>query len=514
MNVTSEILFYLYSVKHPLIQEHTGLLNQPVTSIRRLVPGEEPDKEALYILTVDELKSIEDDGRYQHLLFVAPKGKLPTKKSLQKIKGKNYAFTNAFYTTYELQNALLTIFHDLLRQENELLLAAMDPTRAEEVFRFGAKWFPWEYSVVDIDMRLVYRTENLHKVMGGEKVDRIPAESIESLILSKEFHDAAKEKEVFYQSMTFNDLTAMARNILPENQYAGRVVMFLEEPKKQAPAGTEELFTFYTDCIMEALRRSGRLSTRPQNDPLRGLCRSLLNRESIPDHGIREVLRQAGWDQDHYYSVIDFRFLPDSVWQTQLETTLPYLADELENEWPYSCAVNTGREILFVLNLSLMGTGPNLSGLHQQFSYFVRDHICLAGISPVFRDFSKMADAKACAEAALKIGQEKNPYVWYYLFDEYRFDFMKETLTNALSPDFLSHPAKEMLDDYDREHHTELSKTLQAYLDHDRNMTTAADAIFVHRTTFCRRMDHIRKMTGIDLEDADTLILLELSYRM
>ena len=46
MNVTSEILFYLYSVKHPLIQEHTGLLNQPVTSIRRLVPGEEPDKEA------------------------------------------------------------------------------------------------------------------------------------------------------------------------------------------------------------------------------------------------------------------------------------------------------------------------------------------------------------------------------------------------------------------------------------------------------------------------------------
>ncbi len=91
---------------------------------------------------------------------------------------------------------------------------------------------------------------------------------------------------------------------------------------------------------------------------------------------------------------------------------------------------------------------------------------------------------------------------------------MKETLTNALSPDFLSHPAKEMLDDYDREHHTELSKTLQAYLDHDRNMTTAADAIFVHRTTFCRRMDHIRKMTGIDLEDTDTLILLELSYRM
>ena len=67
MNVTSEILFYLYSVKHPLIQEHTGLLNQPVTSIRRLVPGEEPDKEALYILTVDELKKITTENQRQKL---------------------------------------------------------------------------------------------------------------------------------------------------------------------------------------------------------------------------------------------------------------------------------------------------------------------------------------------------------------------------------------------------------------------------------------------------------------
>ena len=46
MNVTSEILFYLYSEKYPLMQEHTGALQQPVTSIKRLAPGEAPDEEA------------------------------------------------------------------------------------------------------------------------------------------------------------------------------------------------------------------------------------------------------------------------------------------------------------------------------------------------------------------------------------------------------------------------------------------------------------------------------------
>ena len=89
------------------------------------------------------------------------------------------------------------IYQKLLEEENELLLATMDPSRSEEVFAFGKKWFPYEYSIVDLDMHLIYRSDNLHTVLGGEKVDRIPSESLSELILSKEFHDAAKIKDNF-----------------------------------------------------------------------------------------------------------------------------------------------------------------------------------------------------------------------------------------------------------------------------------------------------------------------------
>ena len=514
MNVTAEILYYLFSRSYPLTAENIAAPGEPINAIRRYSANEPADETALFVMTADELKSLGDTEKsFRHLFVITEKGK-PVSKSVLKKQNRNLAVTDVFYTTYELQNVLLQIFHQLLYQENELLLATLDPHRAEEVFTFGPNWFPWEYSIVDIDMHLIYRTENLHKVLGGEKVDKIPTDSIGSLILSKEFHDAAKKKGVFYQSMTFNNLTAFARNILPDGQYAGRVVMFLDEPLTKAPKGAEELYEFYTDCIRESLRRTGRLSTRPQNDPLRLLCRSLYNREQITPHGIRDVLSRTGWKIDHAFSVTTFRFLPDSVWDAQLETTLPYLADELENEWPFSCAVNTGQEIQFLLNLTLAGFGDDLDKLHQQFAYFVREHLCLAGVSSIFHDFSLLSDARTCAAAALRIGQEKHPHLWYYLFDDYRLDYIKETLTNAASPGFLSHPAINVLSSYDEMHHTELSKTLKAYLDHDRNMTTAADAIFVHRTTFCRRMDHVRNLTGLNLNDPKTLLLLELSYQL
>ena len=362
-------------------------------------------------------------------------------------------------------------------------------------------------------MRLLYRSENLHKVLGGEKVSRIPMESIHDLILNREFHGAAKKKEVFYQNMTTNNITVMARNILPDNQYAGRVVMFLKESSTRAPKGAEELFEFYTDCVMETLRRSGHFTGRTQRDPLHLLCHSMLEGETASAHSVNDVLKRSAWKTDHAFSVIVFRFLSDSAWEAQLETSLPYLADELEIEWPYSCAVNTGTEIHWVLNLTLSDADTRPASFHQKVALFVRDHICVAGASPVFHDFTLLSDAKKSADAALEIGQKKNPHFWFFPFYDYHLDYVKEVLQNSLPSGLLLHPAIFELEQFDAANDTELSKTLKAYLEHGRNMTAAADAIYIHRTTFCRRMDRIKKITGIDLDDLNTVLLLGLSYQ-
>lgn len=539
MNITPEILIFLFSQKHTIVHQHLRRPDQTFQGIRLYDPQEKPDKTFLYVISERAFRRLSAEERKQFsLVFIAAEPKaseeenslagkkaggnvssVGKKKMAEPAASFDYkelslAVAAGFPTPGSLFYALQQVFHTLLQQENELLLATMNPENAETVFSFGEKWFPWEYSIVDIDMRLLFRTDNLHNVLGEGQVERIPAESIHELILSREFHEAAKKQEVFYQSMSFSNMTAIARNILPDNKYAGRVVMFLPEAIKKAPKGAEDLFEFYTDCVRETLSRSGHFTGRTQNDPLHLLCRNLFQNESVSAHAVSEGLQRSGWQRDNAYSVIVFRFLTDSAWEAQLETTLPYLADELELEWPDSCAINTGREINWVLNLTLSGADVNLDSFHQKVAHFVRDHICMAGASPVFSDFSLLSEAKKSATSALEIGQNKHPHFWYFSFEDYRLDYIKDTLQSSIPSAFLRHPALTELKQFDEKNNTELLGTLKAYLENGRNMTAAADAIFIHRTTFCRRMDHIRKITGLDLGDPDTALLLELSYQL
>lgn len=517
MNITAEILFFLFSKKHRISFQQILRYEQPLRGIRLYDLKAAPERDYLYVLSEGSFHRLspEERKRFSFLFVAAPEKTVPDEDGPDGLKKLNLAVTEDFPDPGSLFYALQEQFQTLLEQENELLLATMAARSGSDiVFSYGARWFPWEYSIVDIDMRLIYRTDNLSRVTGSGNVERVPAESIRELILNREFHEAAKKQAVFYQSVPSSGLTVIAKNILPDGQYAGRVVMYLDEAMQKAPRGAEELFEFFTDCIMETLSRSGHFTSRIQNDPLHLLCRSLFQGEKPSAHAIDDVFGRIRWKRSHFFSVITLRFLPDTAWQAQLETTLPYLADELESEWPDSCAVNSGTEIYWVLNVSLSGAGNLQESFHQKVTHFVREHLCIAGASPVFRDFSLLSDAKKSATAALEIGHQKNPHIWFFSFDDYRLDYIKDELRSALPAALLRHPALRTLEEYDRKNHAELSGTLYAFLQNGRNMSAAADAIFIHRTTFCRRMDQIRKITGLDLDDLSTVIQLELSYQL
>jgi hypothetical protein len=67
--------------------------------------------------------------------------------------------------------------------------------------------------------------------------------------------------------------------------------------------------------------------------------------------------------------------------------------------------------------------------------------------------------------------------------------------------------------EHDRTHDTKLVETLQVCLD-ARRIKDAADRLFVHRNTLRYRLDSIRKLTGLDAQDADSRLILELQLRL
>jgi DNA-binding PucR family transcriptional regulator len=64
---------------------------------------------------------------------------------------------------------------------------------------------------------------------------------------------------------------------------------------------------------------------------------------------------------------------------------------------------------------------------------------------------------------------------------------------------------------YDREHHGDLAKTLAAYLRQGGNSTRTAAALFMHRNSLRYRLAHIQALTGMDPDDPDDRLALQVA---
>lgn len=67
--------------------------------------------------------------------------------------------------------------------------------------------------------------------------------------------------------------------------------------------------------------------------------------------------------------------------------------------------------------------------------------------------------------------------------------------------------------EYDRTQGTALIETLTAYFAHKGNLSQTAEALFVHRNTLLYRMQRIREISGLDLDNPETRLSVQLALR-
>lgn len=60
----------------------------------------------------------------------------------------------------------------------------------------------------------------------------------------------------------------------------------------------------------------------------------------------------------------------------------------------------------------------------------------------------------------------------------------------------------------------DLIKTLEVYFEHNGTVSQAAEALFVHRNTLVYRMERIAEITGLDLENTETRLAVQLALRI
>lgn len=507
MEITAEMLFYSLSKKYALQRENIGTPGLAVRKIRVRQAGERREEGVLYLLGEGEsLAPVREPGMF---LFCGP----GAGAAAETLAGDTYAVLSEDVPPELARDGLLEAYRDLADWDARFYEAIVRREEAQKIMARGRDMLGWEYAVIDVDFNDLYSTPD-YRAQTDTDTDYVPHEVAQSLMMNPDFHAVAELRESFYYFEEINNFDALCGNIFFNGSYCARVVMPVGGKGSRIPAGAREIFDRFIIHLEELFTYSPDFTGRGARDQLHHLFQALVADERPEPSFQAAVLAKVGWKKENMYTVTKLRFYEAAGWNTQLATTLPYLVRELEEEWPASCAVMDGLAVFWVINMSLSENGADQHSFHQRVASFVRDHVCNAGISSRFGDFSLIPYAVRAADVALKIGQARHPHFWYYLFDDYRLEYMLGKVREELPDSMLCHPALIQLLAYDEEHHTELARTLRAYLQCGMNMTAAAERIYVHRTTFCRRMDHIRRLTGLDIEDPDTILMLLLSYRL
>ncbi len=489
-----------------------------------------PAQHTLFLVREEELPCFWDrtDGK-DKAVFILTGGRKETENGNTDAGGIGLPAAGQNYALFQNAGDLAGLLEET--QEIFIRLLSWDRKMAEGIYRaenetsflaLGREFLFENYAIIDFDMNVVYATEAYsreHPLKNG----RLDTETFQMLITHRKFHEVASLTAPFYYLIDEADVLCYCANIFVDHQYIARLVMELPAGVEKLSPGTEELFSAYAGYVQDMFRYGKLVPRKHQNDQLHNLCRQMLQGDAPNRDAAEKTIAKYGWKMTDEYLVVVIRFFPEKGWDVQLKTTLPYLTVQLEQQWIGSCAVRSESEIMLILNCGIgrkdaaadgRDTGAAYRGLLQRMAYFVRDNVCKAGLSPIFRSFTELEQGALAAREALRIGMVQSPQLWYHLFDEIRLPYFLQRIQGGLPESMLVHPAVCALEKYDKAHGTELSETLRTFLESGMNMTRAAESLYIHRTTFCRRMDHIRKLTGLDLEDPDTVLTLQLSYRI
>lgn len=116
---------------------------------------------------------------------------------------------------------------------------------------------------------------------------------------------------------------------------------------------------------------------------------------------------------------------------------------------------------------------------------------------------------------ALRLGRKLHPEQAIF---RYSVNMLSHLVSNLLPDSYIYESYIKLLRpliDFDKQHETELSATLFAYLKNNGSIKDAAKNLFIHRNTMTARLDKIKElMEGFDLDCFDNRVILYIAFHI
>ncbi len=406
---------------------------------------------------------------------------------------------------HEIALQVQNVFHKYYRWMFQTERMAAQGQPLDELLKFLEKEWHVRSCIVSRSMKILGITESFRKAHNWVDMHRaVDLQTVNELVVDEEFREASNNTQTFLYMDTSSNWY-YCYNFFIADQYEARMLADVTEQKNY---GISELINAFGGCVSTYYQKNyGMDQAEDSRKMLKKLMHELLEGKKVGRGEIQKVLSDYHWESSHSYRLILFQFQEGA----KAGIGQSYYRYQIEMLFPASLVLEDERDYICVQNMSLL---DKVEDADKNMPYFLRETLCKAGISRVFTDFGNFKNYYTEAEQALILGTRVQPTKWSYLFSDYVMEYMMEQCIQELTPQEVCHPALEILEKYDKKNETHLLETLRVYLQQRHNVTHTAELLYIHRTSLLFRLDRIRQITGLDLDNYRTCLHLMLSFEI
>jgi purine catabolism regulator len=255
-------------------------------------------------------------------------------------------------------------------------------------------------------------------------------------------------------------------------------------------------------------------AVREAEKRVKGDLLSAILYESLTPRDAHLWIESIGLDLN--LSHVGLRFAWDSAKTPSLRRLETLVNGEISRQ-KFKAIVNSiGEEVVCICELPTVATRPE-SAIQLGNTVITRavqeypDIPARCGVGLPVSDLSKWRDSFRQAGQALEMSRRLKAEQALY-FPDLSVDRLLLQLENHPELSAFKDEILGSLLAYDS--NEQLIQTLEAYFEHNGNLSQAADSLFIHRNTIIYRMERIAEITGMDLDKTETRLAVQLALHI
>ena len=229
---------------------------------------------------------------------------------------------------------------------------------------------------------------------------------------------------------------------------------------------------------------------------------------------------QAGFDANTLYVVAVFRAATENGGTLPLESLIPLVRDDMTRRQIAGAVGQYVDVIVALYPLDSNDATKRVRGFIEELRELLAGRtptgLVASGISRPVCGLSALREAYREAKDAVSIAQELGDreqttfygdlklFQFLLALKERNLDQMRRFYAETLGP----------LVDHDERKQGDLIRTLNGFFKANGNLAEAAKHLDVHRNTLVYRLERISELTGLDLDDADNRLILNLALKV